>query len=54
MNTLTEGNYKAGWKALGLWPLNISKPFINQLLLKNNNKAAKEPLQPLRKDIVPK
>jgi hypothetical protein len=44
MDALIEGNCKAGWKALGLWPLNISKPLINRLLLENSNKAAEEPL----------
>ena len=52
MDALIKGNCKAGQKALGLQPLNISKPLINRLLLKNSNKAAEEPLQPLRKDIV--
>ena len=27
---------------------------MNRLLLENSNKAAEEPLQPLRKDVVPK
>jgi len=53
IDALTEENCKAGWKASGLWPLNISKPLINRLLLKNSNKVAKEPLQPSGKDIVP-
>jgi 4-hydroxybenzoate polyprenyltransferase len=53
IDALTEENYKAGWKASGLWPLNISKPLINRLLLENSNKAAEEPLQPSRKDVVP-
>jgi hypothetical protein len=40
INALTVTNCKQGWLASGLWPVWISKPFINRLLLKNSNKLA--------------
>ena len=34
---LSIRNIRAGWKATGLWPVNISKPLISPLLMANNN-----------------
>ena len=50
INVLTVTNYKAGWGALGLWPVRISKPLINRLLLENSNKAVEQTLETLEKD----
>ena len=38
---ITAENILAGWKATGLWPLNMSKPLMSRLLLENSNKAPK-------------
>jgi 4-hydroxybenzoate polyprenyltransferase len=35
--SLIAQNIKAGWKATGLWPLNIAKPLMSRLLLENSN-----------------
>jgi hypothetical protein len=37
--SITAENIKAGWKATGLWPLNIAKPLMSRLLLENSNQA---------------
>jgi hypothetical protein len=47
-------NYKQGWLALRLWPVQISKPLINQLLLENSNKLADKTPTTLEKILVPK
>jgi hypothetical protein len=54
INALTVTNCKQGWLALRLWPVWISKPFINRLLLKNSNKLADKTLVTLEKILVPK
>ena len=42
-----------GWSASGLWPVRMSKPLINRLLLENSNKAAEQTLGTSAKDLVP-
>jgi hypothetical protein len=54
IDALTVTNYKQGWLALRLWPVWISKPFINRLLLKNRNKLADKTLITSEKILVPK
>jgi len=36
----TAQNIKAGWRASGLWPVNMAKPLLSRLLLENSNKVA--------------
>lgn len=36
---LTEQNIKSGWKATGLWPVSMTKPLMNPLVLDNSNQA---------------
>jgi 4-hydroxybenzoate polyprenyltransferase len=31
---ISPDNIKAGWKATGLWPLNIAKPLLNPMALR--------------------
>jgi 4-hydroxybenzoate polyprenyltransferase len=33
LETITEANCKAGWKASGLWPVNMSKPLMSRNLI---------------------
>jgi 4-hydroxybenzoate polyprenyltransferase len=33
-------NIKVGWRASGLWPINMAKPLMSRLLLENSNKVA--------------
>jgi hypothetical protein len=54
IDVLTALNCKQRWLALGLWPVCISKPLINRLLLKNSNKLDNTTLETLRKVLVPK
>jgi hypothetical protein len=54
IDALTALNCKQGWSALGLWPVRMSKPFINRLLLKNSNKPDDTPSETLREVLVPK
>ena len=37
---ITAHNAKAGWRASGLWPVNMAKPLMSRLLLENSNKVA--------------
>jgi 4-hydroxybenzoate polyprenyltransferase len=37
---ITAYNIKAGWRASGLWPINMAKPLMSRLLLENSNKVA--------------
>ena len=37
---ITAHNAKAGWRASGLWPVNMDKPLMSRLLLENSNKVA--------------
>jgi hypothetical protein len=46
-SSLTAKNIKAGWQASGLWPVRMSKPLMNRLLLENSNQPATEPLDAL-------
>ena len=41
-DALTSQNIKAGWKATGLWPVNMAKPLMSRLLLENSNQAPKK------------
>jgi 4-hydroxybenzoate polyprenyltransferase len=40
---LTASNILSGWKATGLWPINIAKPLLNRLLLENTNQVPTTP-----------
>jgi 4-hydroxybenzoate polyprenyltransferase len=53
IDALTVINCKAGWKASGLWPVRISKPLMNRLLLENSNKAVEQTPRTSKKDQVP-
>jgi len=37
---MTAQNIRAGWRASGLWPININKPLSSRLLLENSNPVA--------------
>jgi len=37
IHRITDLNIKAGWKALGLWPVSLRKPLSNSLVIKNSN-----------------
>ena len=52
-DALTPTNYRQRWLALGLWPVRMSKPFINRLLLENSNKPADLSSETLGKVFVP-
>jgi hypothetical protein len=52
INALIALNYKQGWLALGLWPVCMSKPLINRLLLENSNKPDDTTLETLREVLV--
>ena len=53
VDALTVTNCKMGWSASGLWPVRMSKPLMNRLLLENSNKAAEQTLGTSAKDPVP-
>ena len=53
-DALTPTNCRQGWSASGLWPVRISKPLINRLLLENSNKPADLSSETLEKVLVPK
>ena len=53
IDALTVANCKAGWGASGLWPVRMSKPLMNRLLLENSNKAAEQTPGTLAKDFIP-
>ena len=54
IDALTALNCKQGWSASGLWPVRMSKPLMNRLLLENSNKLDDIPLKTLREVLVPK
>jgi hypothetical protein len=54
INALITLNYKQEWLALRLWPVRMSKPLINRLLLKNSNKPDDTTPETLREVLVPK
>jgi hypothetical protein len=54
INALTALNYKQRWLASGLWPVRMSKPLINRLLLENSNKPDDTTPETLKKVPVPK
>ena len=41
-DALTAMNYKQGWATSGLWPVRMSKPLMNRLLLENSNKPEEQ------------
>jgi hypothetical protein len=43
LEALTVLNIKGGWKASGLWPVNMAKPLLSPLLLENSNKVPSTP-----------
>jgi 4-hydroxybenzoate polyprenyltransferase len=46
-------NIKAGWRATGLWPLNMAKPLMSRLLLENSNNDSQLALKgPIREGLV--
>ena len=51
-DALTPTNYRQGWSALGLWPVWMSKPLMNRLLLENSNKPADLSSETLGKVLV--
>lgn len=46
--TMIESTIKAGWKAAGLWPVNISKPLLNPLVAQPLTWQLAQPLTPER------
>ena len=52
---LSERNIRSGWRARGLWPVNISKPLISRHLVENNSQysdpnasnASNTPIEPI-------
>jgi 4-hydroxybenzoate polyprenyltransferase len=52
IDALTAKNIKAGWQASGLWPVRMSKPLMNRLLLENSNKAAEPTPKVSGKELV--
>jgi 4-hydroxybenzoate polyprenyltransferase len=44
IDAITPTNIKAGWSASGLWPVRMSKPLMNRLLLENSNKLDEQTL----------
>ena len=52
-DALTPTNCRQGWSASGLWPVRMSKPLINRLLLENSNKPANLSLETSEKVLVP-
>jgi DDE superfamily endonuclease len=53
LSSLTANNIKAGWRASGLWPVHMSKPLMNRLLLENSNKSTEQALKTLEEELVP-
>jgi hypothetical protein len=53
ISSLTIANIKAGWRALGLWPVNMSKPLINRLLLENSNEQVTRGPKTLETELAP-
>ena len=53
LSSLTAVNIKARWRALGLWPVNVSKPLINRLLLENSNKLVDQAPKTLEMELAP-
>ena len=53
IDALTALNCKQGWSASGLWPVRMSKPLMNRLLLENSNKLDDTPLKTLGEVLVP-
>ena len=47
-DAITFENIKSGWSASGLWPVRMSKPFMNRLLLENSNKLDNQALETFR------
>ena len=41
-DALTSKNIKAGWKATGLWPVNMAKPLMSPLLMESSNQTPKK------------
>ena len=52
LSALIITNIKAGWQALGLWPVRMSKPLMNRLLLENSNQQDEQVLETLRNKLV--
>jgi 4-hydroxybenzoate polyprenyltransferase len=52
ISALTNINIKAGWKASGLWPVRMSKPLMNRLLLENSNQQDKQALKTSRGELA--
>ncbi len=53
ISSLTATNIKAGWRASGLWPIQMSKPLMNRLLLENSNKPTEQATKTLEKELGP-
>lgn len=52
-SSLTAINIKAGWQASGLWPVRMSKPLMNRLLLENSNQSKGTPLGTPKSEPIP-
>jgi hypothetical protein len=53
IDALTALNCKQGWSASGLWPVRMSKPLMNRLLLENSNKLDNIASNALEEVLVP-
>jgi len=52
---ITAQNAKAGWKAVGLWPVSMAKPLMSRLLLENSNNTTSPGLpEDLLQTLVPR
>ena len=45
-DAITERNIRSGWKASGLWPVNVDKPLMSRLLLPTQPTQPTQPAQP--------
>jgi hypothetical protein len=51
---LTTSNIQSGWKASGLWPVNMAKPLMSRLLLDQGNNSFNHPKNRSDREIRPK
>ena len=52
LSALIITNIKAGWQASGLWPVRMSKPLMNRLLLENSNQQDEQVSETSRNKLV--
>jgi hypothetical protein len=53
ISSLVITNIKAGWQASGLWPVCMSKPLMNRLLLENSNISVEQASETSKRKLVP-